>query len=115
MADIESRGRWKSRWLMPRTLALLGLFLFVENTACAWRSTTSTLFDAESEIEDDGLPKVHHLLESMPWKERSCSPLSASPAYSGPHNRWLDLAACEAAMAWARLWSRVTPHPINNI
>lgn len=69
---------------MPRTLGLLGLFLFVENTAGAWSATTSTLFDAESEIEDDGLPKVHHLLESMPWKERSCSPVSASPAYSGP-------------------------------
>lgn len=78
MADMKLRGRRKSGWLMPRTLGLLSLFLFVENTAGSWSATTSTLFDAESEIEDDGLPKVHHLLESMPWKERSCSQLCRS-------------------------------------
>lgn len=34
------------------------------------------------------------------------------PRILRPHHRWLDLEAGEAAMAWARLWSRVTPHPI---
>lgn len=58
--------------------------VLLENTAGLRSFDDEHIVDAASEIEDDGLPKVHHLLESIPWKERSCSPLSASPAYSGP-------------------------------
>lgn len=107
---------------MPRTRGRLRLrlLLSVENEAGAWGFDDERGVDAEAEVEDDGSWKVQlagiYAVGSMPWKERSCSPLyrsvepaSSCPAIGGSTSKLVQ------SNGLACLWSRVTPHPINSI